>query len=41
MSLDEIVKFINSQTNNTSSGNEGITVEFYEHFSNELAAMSF
>ena len=28
ISLDEIIKFIDSQTNNTSSGNEGLTVEF-------------
>ena len=41
ISLDEIIKFINSETNNISSGNEGLTVKFYKHFSNELAPMSF
>ena len=36
ISLDEI-KSINSQTNNKSRGNYGLTAEFYVHFSNELA----
>ena len=37
ISLDEIIKSINSETNNKSSGNHSFTVEFYKHFSNELA----
>ena len=37
ISLDEIIKSINSQTNNKSQGNDGLTTEFYKHFSNELA----
>ena len=37
ISLDKIIKSINSQTNNTSSGNDGYTAEFYKHSSNELA----
>ena len=36
-SLDEIIKSINSETNNKSPGNDGLTAEFYKHFSNELA----
>ena len=36
MSLDEIIKSINSQTNE-SPGNDDLTAEFYKHFSNELA----
>ena len=35
-SLDEIIKSINSETNNKSPGNDGLTAEFYKHFSNEL-----
>ena len=35
-SLGEIMKFLNSQTNNKSSGNDGLTAEFHKHFSNEL-----
>ena len=35
--LDEIIKSVNSQTNNKSSGNDALTAKFYEHFSNELA----
>ena len=37
ISLDEIIKSINSETNNKSPGNDGLTAEFYRHFSNELA----
>ena len=37
ISLDEIIKAINSQKNNKSPGNDGPTAEFYKHFSNELA----
>ena len=36
ISLDEIIKSINSQTNNISPGKDGLTTEFYKHFSNEL-----
>ena len=41
ISLDEIIKSINSETNNKPPGNDGLTAEFYRHFSNELAIMSF
>ena len=34
--LDEIIKSINSQTNNKSSGSDVLTTEFYKHFFNEL-----
>ena len=37
ISLDEIIKFINSETNNKPPGNDGLTTEFYSHFWNELA----
>ena len=37
ISLDEIINAINSQENNKSPGNDGITAEFYKQFSNELA----
>ena len=37
ISLDEIIEAINSQQNNKSPGNDGLTAEFYKHFSNELA----
>ena len=37
ISLDEIIKFINSETNNKAPGNDGLTAEFYRHFSNKLA----
>ena len=37
ISLDEIIKSINSETNNQSPGNDGLTAEFYKHFSNEAA----
>ena len=36
ISLDEIIKSINSQTNK-SPGKDGLTVEFYKHLSNKLA----
>ena len=39
ISLDEIIKSINSETNNQSPGNDGLTAEFYKHFSNEPAAV--
>ena len=35
--LDEIIKSINSETNNKPPGNDGLTAKFYRHFSNELA----
>ena len=35
--LDEIIKSINSETNNKPLGNDGLTAEFYRHFSNKLA----
>ena len=38
ISFDEIIKSINSQINNKSPGNNGLTAEFYKHFSNELAS---
>ena len=37
ISLDEIIKSINSETNNKPPGNVGLTAEFYRHFSNEVA----
>ena len=37
MSLDEIIKSINSEINNKLPGNYGLTTEFSKHFSNELA----
>ena len=39
ISLDEIIKSINSETNNKSPCNDGLTAEFYKHFSNKLAAV--
>ena len=39
--LDEIIKSINPKTNNKSSGNDGLTAEFYKDFSNELASVLF
>ena len=41
ISLDEIIKSINSETNSKPPGNYGLTEKFYKHFSNELAIMSF
>ena len=37
ISLDEITKSINSETNIKPPGNDGLTAEFYRHFLNELA----
>ena len=41
LSSDEIIKLINSETNNKSRGNDGLTAEFYKHFSNKLASALF
>ena len=30
------IKSIKSETNNKSAGNDGLTAEFYKHFSNKL-----
>ena len=35
-SLDEIIKSINSETNNQPPRNNGLTAEFYKHSSNKL-----
>ena len=32
ISLDGIIKSINSETNNKSLGNNGLATEFYKHF---------
>ena len=32
-------KSVNSETNNKTPGNDGLTAEFYRHFSNELATV--
>ena len=37
ISLDEIIKSINSETNNKCPGNDSLTTKFYKHFPNELA----
>ena len=37
ISLDEIIKSINSETNNKSSANDGRTKDIYKPFSNELS----
>ena len=37
MSLDEIIKFINSETNNKSPGNDGLTAEFYQGDKKDIA----
>ena len=37
LSIVEVLNAINSQKNNKSPGNDGITAEFYKHFSNEMA----
>ena len=37
ISLDEIIKSTNSETNNKPSGNDGLAAEFYRQFSNKLA----
>ena len=40
ISLDEILKSINPpQKNNKFSSDDGLTTEFYKHFSNELASV--
>ena len=36
ISLDEIIKSINSETNNKTPGNDGLTAEFHRHYSNEI-----
>ena len=36
ISFDEIIKSINSETSNKPTDNDGLTTEFYRHFSNEL-----
>ena len=36
ISLEEITKAINSQKNNKSPGNDGLTAGFYKQFLNEL-----
>ena len=36
ISLDKIIKSINSETNNKFPGNASFTAEFYKHYSNEL-----
>ena len=35
--LDAVIKSIHSETNNKPPSNDGLTAEFYSHFSNELA----
>ena len=37
LSLDEIIKSVNSETNNKPPGNDGLAAEFCKHFWNELA----
>ena len=37
ISLYEIIKSVNSETNNKPPGNDGLKAEFYKHSSNELA----
>ena len=37
ISLDKIIKSINSETKNKPPGNDGLLAEIYRHFSNELA----
>ena len=37
ISLNEIIKSINYETNNKPPGNDDLTAESYKHFSNELA----
>ena len=39
ISLVEVIKSINYQTNNKSSWNDGLIAEFYKHISNELASL--
>ena len=35
ISLDEIINSLNSETNNKSPGNDGLTTDFYKQFSNK------
>ena len=37
ISLDEIIKSLNSEANNKSPGNDGLTTDFCKQFSNKLA----
>ena len=37
ISLEEMIKSINSQKNNKSPGNDGLEAVFYKHISNEPA----
>ena len=37
ISLEKVIKSINSQTHNKSPGNYGLTAEVHKHFSNELS----
>ena len=37
ISLDEIIKSLNSEANNKSPANDGLTTDFYKQFSNKLA----
>ena len=37
ISLDEIIKSVNSETNNKPPGNDGLTADSYRNFWNELA----
>ena len=39
ISLNEIINFINSETNNKSLCNDGLTAEFLKHFLNKLASV--
>ena len=39
ISLDKIIDAINSQKNNKSPGNDGLTAEFFKYFSNYIASM--
>ena len=39
--LDDIIKFMNSQANNKSPGNNALTAEFYKHFTSELIPVLF
>ena len=41
ISLNEIIKSINSETNNNSASNDGLTGEFYKRFPNEQALGPF
>ena len=41
ISSDKIIKSINSETNNKPPGNDGLTAEFYRHFSKWTNSCSF